>query len=73
MIPEYILRQVCISSKKFSALVLNLDIVKMGSTPRIDFSHLSEEERNEIIEWTFNDKINTPAIIQEYINKCKKE
>jgi hypothetical protein len=45
----------------------------MGSTPRIDFSHLSEEERNEIIEWTFNDKINTPAIIQEYINKCKKE
>jgi hypothetical protein len=71
MIPDYILRDACISSKKFTEIVKDLDVIKMADLPPIDFSPLTDGERQEVIEWTFID-IPTPKIIQEFIDKCKK-
>lgn len=71
MITDDQLKISCIICPKFKALVKNLDIKKMADMPPINFSTLSQFEKQLILDWTNNNSNVTPQIIQDYISNCK--
>ncbi len=71
MITNEFLRMSLIQSKKWCALVENLDIMKMASAGTIDFKKMTAADKEEIILWLTNDVEEPPKILSEYVERCK--
>jgi hypothetical protein len=53
-------------------LVRDCDIGKMSRIPPVDFSGLSEKEREEVFQWASGCIVEeVPPVIAEYVEKCK--
>jgi len=71
MVSDDNLRLVCATSHRFSLLASQCDLHKMADHPVIDFSGLTEEEREQVLTWATGGLADVPAVIAKYIEECR--